>query len=286
MFERILVPLDGSASAEQALPYARALAAPGAELVLVRAVPSGGPAAHPDREVARRQLDAAAAALRQDAPGVRVEAVVASGPPESEILRLASEWGSDLVAMASRGRRGPAERVLGSVADGVAAAAGVPVLVVRAGEVVGDPGRQGVRRLLVPLDGSASGARVLALAEALAVGCSAPIHLLAAVDPADAAPPGELDADVTRDALAKLRAEAQNMLELAGAGLLRAGLGATWQLESGRPADAIVAAAGAGDVILLASRGRGGGARWPLGSVAARVLRYAPAPVLLLHTPT
>lgn len=295
MLQRILLPLVGSVRAEQAIPYAWSIAEPDAQLVLLRVMPSlesptarsGSPVgggSEPEREAARRQLAATVARIRAASPNARVETVVVLGNPATEIVRVARERGLDLIVMASQGRNELTKRVLGSVADQVARAAGVPVMVVRGrdGVVEGEGGGPRFRRLVVPLDGSDRAMRALAAAEAWARRDATPICLLAAVDPAHALPPSGAPAaeDDYRDALAELRMEAQLMLEGTGARLLGAGFAATWQVIEGPAADAIIGAARAGDLIVLTSRGWSGAARWPLGSVAEKVVRYAPVPVL------
>ena len=104
----IVVPLDGSTFAEQALPTARALAeAFGAYLVLVRAVPEGTqdsePGAHGQRE-ARDYL----AHLREqlEAQGVSITAVAEPGVAINVIEHAWREQGAGLLVMASHGQGG------------------------------------------------------------------------------------------------------------------------------------------------------------------------------------
>ncbi|HEU0114025.1 MAG TPA: universal stress protein [Thermomicrobiales bacterium] len=126
-------------------------------------------------------------------------------------------------------------------------------------------------------------ARALIAAQSLATRCAAPICLLTAIDPPAIVPPATvgIDAAAAHDALAAAEAEAHQLLEQAGAQLLRAGHTAAWHARRGSAAAVILAAVAAGDLIVLMSRGGSGSAAWPLGSVAAQVLRYAPTPVLL-----
>jgi nucleotide-binding universal stress UspA family protein len=280
--QRILIPLDGSAFADQALPYVRLLASPGAEVILLRARP-GGAAAAEDRDAAHRRLAETADEMRRGVPDARVDVVVTSGDPAAAILQAAGQRRVDLVVLASRGHRAPAQRILGSVADQVAAATPCPIFIVRPSEPGGHPTTPEVRRVIVPLDGSAQEARALAAARTLAALRSAPLQLLTAIDPDAVVPPvAAVDAAVGRDELAAAEAEAQQMLEQAGARLLRAGQAVAWHVRQGPAAAVILATVAAGDVIVLGSRGGSGHGKWPLGSVAAQVLRYAPTPVLLL----
>ena len=142
----ILVPLDGSAFAEQALPLAQQLAqASNATLVLVAAVPPIGDMglalagvepmwmladsyATDDRE--KDYLNNIAQRVR--ATGITVHTCCMWDAPAQAILRTSTEEGADLVVMTTHGRTGVQRLWLGSVAHKVLHAADVPVLLVRA----------------------------------------------------------------------------------------------------------------------------------------------------------
>jgi nucleotide-binding universal stress UspA family protein len=146
-FRRILVPLDGSALAEQALGPATTLGGlMGAEFTLLEAVEPltfigdelGGFAPDVDQsgvlagleEQARAYLDGVARRLR--AGGLAVQTRVAGGKfPTGAILEAAREGKADLIALATHGRGGVSRLLLGSVADKVVRGASTPVLVFR-----------------------------------------------------------------------------------------------------------------------------------------------------------
>src|SRR5690349_1079564 len=169
----LLIPLDGTPESAIAIAPARALvAAAGARLTLLRAVPEGnvdenGAAA----EYLRRIVDGLAA------NGVQCEAVLRTGEPAGTILAEARERRCDLVVMATHGRSGIGRAVLGSVAQGVLADGRTPVLLVRPG---GHP-VSAIRTLLVPLDGSPGGAIALGLALGLARATGAALVLVQVV---------------------------------------------------------------------------------------------------------
>ena len=152
VFERILVPLDGSDLAEEVLPYVTALARQfGSSVVLLLAdqsarlyletagAPGGVPIALPianpepfiegERAAAEGYVEAVAQRLRAAAVNARGERV--EGPPVETILRRASELRADLIAMTTHGRGGLRRVVYGSVAEAVLRAAPCPVLLVR-----------------------------------------------------------------------------------------------------------------------------------------------------------
>jgi nucleotide-binding universal stress UspA family protein len=146
---RILVPLDGSAANEAALPVAEGLAADlGGALVLVRAVARPDLVFAPDallapllqeelaeeQAIAERYLRDVAARLA--APGRPVEAVVRVGRPGLDmaaavIEAVGRECGAALVVMTSHRRAGLERLLLGSVADATLRHGTLPVILVR-----------------------------------------------------------------------------------------------------------------------------------------------------------
>ena len=141
MYRRILVPLDGSALAEQALPHAIAQAKhTGAELILLRVlVPLSRRQGLPEAAVRRAEEWTAAGAAEyleliaagisdQDLP---VQAVTIEGRPHPQITRFAEDNRVDLIVMSTRGHSGISRWLIGSVADRVVRGSKVPVLLVR-----------------------------------------------------------------------------------------------------------------------------------------------------------
>ena len=150
MFQKILVPLDGSKLAECALTYAEELAkgCNTEEVILVSVTervqgyrpeedpgqPSGlrlTPEATGKKErQAQRYLGRIAKAL--EAKGIRVRTEVLLGNPTEEIAIYAKHPGCDVIVMSSHGHSGPSRWTHGSVTDRVLRSSCVPVLVVRA----------------------------------------------------------------------------------------------------------------------------------------------------------
>jgi universal stress protein A len=140
MFQRILVPLEHTATDTAILEYIRPLAREsGAKLVLIHVA---------DGWVARniKQLDLRESEEMKDdrvylertcatlqAEGFPCEAVFAAGDPAKEIAEAADREKCDLIAMATHGHRGLGDVVRGSVASELRHITLVPVLMVRAG---------------------------------------------------------------------------------------------------------------------------------------------------------
>ena len=275
MFKRILVALDGSQLSEAALPYVTALSsALGSELVLVRALQASsivipvGPYGMPEvyqelydteERTAREYLDHVATPLQEQ--GRTVRTVVASGPPASVILGTADEEQADLIAIATHGRSGFSRFALGSVAEVVLHAANCPLLIVRGTR----PSPANPTRILVPLDGTP-------LAEA---GLPQTCELAQALG---------LEIMLVRVAANSAEREvAAAYLEQVAARLRRENLTVTTRVTEGAAAEQVLQVATVQDVSLIAmtTHGRGGPARWVLGSVAESIVRDAAVPVLV-----
>ena len=144
MYQKILLPLDGSETSHRALRHASGIArATGGEVVLVQVIdseaqmlaqtatatieplPSGAitadivhDAVEAQRAAAEENLERAAQQLRED--GVTaITTQVLEGSPGDVITSTAAELGCDLVVMATHGRSGIRRAILGSVADHV-----------------------------------------------------------------------------------------------------------------------------------------------------------------------
>ena len=148
MFNKILVPLDGSEVAMSILPTVEDFAKTmGASLVLFHAVepitayPGFEAAAVPSMSIVTDELQAQAkqilgrAAEGAKARGVQTEMVVCLDMAVDGILRVGDDLKCDLIAIGTHGRSGLGRLVLGSVADGVVRrSADIPCLVIRSGE--------------------------------------------------------------------------------------------------------------------------------------------------------
>ncbi|MGQ9731672.1 MAG: universal stress protein [Candidatus Zipacnadales bacterium] len=140
MYSTVLVPLDTSELAEQALPHAIELARRfGAEVELLTVIPASldntlSPGITAD-EWDPRQLEAEeyleAIAGRLAAEGITVRSEVRRGDVAEEIIDHATHC--DLIVMCTHGRSGLGRWVYGSIADRTLRYATVPVLLVRAG---------------------------------------------------------------------------------------------------------------------------------------------------------
>jgi nucleotide-binding universal stress UspA family protein len=143
------------------------------------------------------------------------------------------------------------------------------------------------QRIVVPLDGSDVAEQALPEAQRLALLTGAPIHLVRVIDPTQLPWYGSygvvMDAATVQGVLGDEERMGDAYLSSVAKRLEEMGITANTELRRGRAARELVAAAKTGDVIVLASHGRGGITRWLLGSVAEDVLRHASVPVLLIR---
>ncbi len=157
MYEKIVVPLDGSKLAECVLPHVEDIArgCDTEEVILVTVTerivgykhvaqyiqpvgpfPPPEPVTEASVDVGKKQrqgqryLSRIAKGLQKK--GINVQAEVLIGNPAEEITKFTERCGADLIVIASHGRSGPSRWAHGNVADKVFRASCVPVLMVRA----------------------------------------------------------------------------------------------------------------------------------------------------------
>lgn len=145
MYQRILVPVDGSATSGQALREAIKLAAGKAQLRLVHVIEEIYPLdtegyAYIDhialQEAVRHTGERVLAQAAKEAQrlGVTAETVLleAGGERVADVIDgEAKNWPADLIVIGTHGRSGLSRLLLGSVAEGVARGTSVPVLLIR-----------------------------------------------------------------------------------------------------------------------------------------------------------
>ena len=304
MFQRIVVPLDGSRFAEAALAPARELArAFGSRMLLVRAVPPHGfPAvapgsrmefaataglahnANPDEhQIVVERADEADAYLHTVTQHLRLagydaDLALALAAPGSAIAQAAAIEHADLIVMATHLRwKVPATLTASPTLD-LLVRSRVPLLAWRvtgAEEPEGGPDvddrppllARPAYPLVVPLDGTPLAEHALLVAEALARTFGLRVVLVCAVSES------QLEADAAaylRDIQAELKQRGVHARPVTGVGDPLSVIETIWRREYG-------------GLIVMASRGRLGPHGTIFGSLAARVLEEAEAPVLVVR---
>lgn len=153
MFERILVPLDGSKVGEAALPVIGQLfdkLAPGTrvEVTLIGVITllrhwvvvgeASAPVSYTEEELNIIKQRVSDYLIRTGEPlkqkGISVNTIVTLGNAADEILKASVDIKADLIAMSTHGRSGLRRLAFGSITDKVLHRSHIPVLMVRAAE--------------------------------------------------------------------------------------------------------------------------------------------------------
>jgi nucleotide-binding universal stress UspA family protein len=287
MFRSILVPLDRTPFAEQAVPLAVAVARrTGAKVDLATVhhayyvdepVPAHAPFDRERDERIRRDEQAYLDALAGRATGVSVSTAVLTGTAvlpntvADALLERAAAERTELIVMATHAR-GAMGRLAaaGSVADELVRRASLPVLLWPGERAVGPTG-PAIDRMLIALSGAAAPERILEPAAGVARALGSRCVLLRVVEAAN--PSGVAEAEAYLAGVAA---------RLAGQGVQAE----TRVVTAPVAADAILAAAereGCG-LIALAGEGHTRVGRLVLGSTAEKVIVGASTPVLALRT--
>lgn len=292
----ILLPLDTSTFAEQALPLALGLARRhGAALrlaivhvPLVSTLIDGVPHVDPQLDAEVRDHERGyveGLAERLTAGGVPTTAVVLDGPVVDALEAEVRASGAELVVMSTHGRGGLSRMWLGSVADGLVRRGPAPVLLVRSREGGAVTGEATFRHVVVPLDGSGLAAE--ALEQALKVGepASTRYTLVRAVAPVTVVGPHATEV-IAAEYQTHHEEEARRGLEEVAERLRSLGAEVDVVVVTHpSPAAAILETAESrgADLICIATHGRTGLPRLLLGSVADKVVRSAKVPVLVVR---
>ncbi len=304
MFKQILVPLDGSIRAEQALPVATRLArASSGSIVLVRVANfpldyGGGYTQAPllTEQMIETELDnidnyLKTVATSEALAGISTKTEAMFGQPLQDILSVAESRRVDLIVICSHGRTGLMRWALGSVAQALAHQSPVPLLVLReSGQVPAISSGKITHPVcaLVALDGSPFAETALIPAANLVAALAAPsegiLHLTHVLTHK-----GDNSKQGAKTYIAGVTEHLQQKLK-------NLNLSITWSLLNDRDvAGAIVDVAehdegttkaervNGCDLIAMSTHGRGGLERLMLGSVTERVLHSTKLPMLIVR---
>lgn len=265
MYDRILVTVDGSPFAESIIPYAAGIAAAtGGRLEALRV-------AH------ENELPAAEEYVGElgKRGGIAATSVPADGLPAPAILREVEGAPAGLLAMATHGRGGLLETIMGSVASEVLQQAKCPLLLFRpSGDEVDVTERRVITSIVLALDGSEYSERVMLPAASLAKAIGAQIKVVQVISP-DARVEGVTSGDVMESSYVRSRA---------GAIQDEFGVQPDWDVLHGDPAEAISDhVRGMQNAMLaMASHARAPLTKVVLGSVTSACLRRTGLPVLVV----
>jgi nucleotide-binding universal stress UspA family protein len=286
MFEKILVPLDGSKIAEQAFPFVAELAtAFGSEVICAGICePEESEYGH----VCQVYINSQAELLKNKmGTTAKMKPVVLSGRAADEILNYAKNNNVSLVVMTSHGRSGIKPWSLGSTVDKVLHKVDAPLLIIKATEKAAASGKTGLfSKILAPLDGSKAGESALPYAielmkklnaevvlfEVLATGKH--VHTIGGLNYVNFQ---DLDMNSTKVTAEEYLSKLSGKFEESKAS-------AKFDIRMGDPAEEIIkyAREKKASLITLSSHGHSGIERWAYGSVTYKVLQTTDKSVLLV----
>ncbi|MFC2003609.1 universal stress protein [Chloroflexota bacterium] len=293
MFERILLPLDGSQLAEVAVPYAEYLAGRlGSEVILLHVCHSEeGPYRNMHQIYLGHMANIMQREMRKGLPKSeqsKVRAEVLVGEPADMVCDYVEKNDIKMIVMAARGGSGLKVWFLGSVADKVVRAVKIPVLLVRAqnGRPVSGGGKL-ISRILLPLDGSDASKRSVPYALELAKRLKASISLFGMAERAQYTytfSEGMVEEYARMEAAAE-RSIRAHLIEVEKE-LRQEGVRVTHAVTRGIDAASEILGQEKKtntDLVVMATRGRSPIGRWVFGSVAEKVLREGDLPLLLVR---
>ena len=298
MYTRMLIPLDGSKTAENVLPYGRILARTfQIPVELMEVLDIAGMASHIAAEKARllgtvvtegeRSSEQYLQKIASSFSDVNVRCTVEKGRPEDVIIEKAAADKTTLIAMATHGRSGMSRWLLGSIAEKVLRATTNPLLLVRANEEALIEGEAALRSIIVPLDGSELAESVLPTAVKFARLLNIGMVLFRAYElPASAYYGRENYLPNYEELKNRVKEQAQDYLDkrieaIKAEGVQRV---SSVLMEGSGPNEIIdYARKTPNALITMCTHGRSGVKRWVLGSVTEKVVRHSGDPVLVMR---
>ncbi|MCO8268270.1 universal stress protein [Haloferax sp. AB510] len=296
MFDRLLFPTDGSEGADAVLDHVVDMAdAHDATLHLLHVAPpkperrpnlrdegdeGDGAAGERRRTDGERFVSDAAARASQSDAGVVTS--VEHGEPYRVITEYAAEQDVDLVVMPTHGRTGLSRLLLGSTTERVVRRSDVPVLTIRpdAATDLAYP----YADVLTPTDGSACATAAVTFGSELAAATDAALHAVSVVNVAafGADIRGPLLIDELEERASDAVEQAGDVAAAAGVETVRESVGRDVSIHHG-----ILAYIDEHDVdlVVMGTHGHTGFDRYMLGSVAEKLVRTSPVPVVTVREP-
>jgi|AntDeeMetagen681_2_1112603.scaffolds.fasta_scaffold07433_1 nucleotide-binding universal stress UspA family protein len=294
MYDRILLPVDGSDEAKRAAKRGIELARTfDAAVDIVHVVERRS------RRLARTDAETAQLRERGDRILAEIEALASAvdrpvtttlteGTPAVRIAEHAADRDASLIVIGKQGLTGLGKRLLGGVTEGVLQRSDVPVLVVPAGDRSAEDAFD-YARVLVPTDGSESAAAAAPHGATVARRYGATVHVLSVVDLQAAG--GAFNAGGLEKSFVE-RLEAQGMAAVDELADEIEGRDADLELETDVVRTTSFDGVAAGireyvaehdvDIVVMGSHGRSNLRRQLLGSVTATVLRTVDIPILVV----
>ncbi len=287
LYQKILVPLNGSDLAEKALPYARSIAKLKKSNLILFSVSLTMFVERRDR-LFSSYLEIKSKELHEE--GIKATIATSYGDVAEEIIKYTRNNKPDLIVMATHGYSGAKKWMFGSITHKVLYNTKIPVLLIKSQS---SESSVEFNKILVPVDGSSFSESTFPHVEELSRNTKREVLLLhvseAPVVPSYGSRPinptwkkyrddtwAEMEKqavaylDKVRGALKKKRIKVQSKVVKA---------------EIGKVAQTImqISREDKADLIIIATQGRSGVSRWVYGSIANRIMEESSQPVLLIR---
>jgi nucleotide-binding universal stress UspA family protein len=241
MFDKLLVPLDGSDAAEIVLPYVVDIARAFSNEITLATAEESGPSGK--SHLFDSYLTTTADELRKSVDKtIKVNTSVLSGKPAEAVVRYARDSNIDLIIIAGHGASGGSPLQLGNIALRILSASATPVLLVRK-KAGGDAAISAelIKRIMVPLDGSELSRGALDVAVPTAVGLKAELVLFQAVEPIRYVPGFEtMTPNIVLPSNDEIKSSAARYLEDIEQSIEKKGAAASSVVVADAPAEAIL----------------------------------------------
>ncbi|MFH1524073.1 MAG: universal stress protein, partial [Chloroflexota bacterium] len=284
--QNIVVLLDGSEYAAQALPLAGTIAqAMGAKLTLLSTVKKNSKASREqlDRNAAQRQEYLDGVIKQLEDRGIPAQSRIRPGSIYEATIALSKENGVDLVVTTTVGGSGKSHWPTGGLSHKLVQMIDKPVLLIQSNEKRSEQTTPHLDRILVALDGSSYSERVLPYARALAKSFNSELVLLC-VPAVPEAKEYRAAADVLENIRDQAETNMRKFLDRISRLLHRDHLKVRVVVTGSIPEHTVVEVAEAenADLIMLTSQGRGGFNALLMGSVAEHVVQNSLVPVFMV----
>ena len=264
MFQRIMVPVDGSELSEAILPHASELARRlQIPLVLLTVLDPALVDISNIKDETEQYMNRLAHNLKMD--GLEVEVLVSFGDAAEQIVEVVGSRQCDIIAMSTHGRTGWERIRLGSVTDKVIHSVEIPVMTIAPGRVSqSETLGETISRIVVLLDGSPLSETSLPMAGGLAKALSLELLLIRVITHG------------AMDAYHYLREIAEDMAH--------GGVKVSQKLLYGPPDRKIIEwmQESTGEIVMLTPHGRRGMSRAVYGSVSETLIRSLGRPILII----
>lgn len=295
MYDKILVPLDGSELAEVSLPYAEELASRlGSEITLIYLSPSEN---NPYYNVRKLYLDNIVNTTKGECKelcpepelkAINIKSAMLVGNVGEEIVHYADNEDMGLIVLATHGRSGIKKWAMGSVASKVITGTRRPVMLIRAREGATGAAKKGtIDKMLLPLDGSAESESILPHALMIASNFKSDVVLLQSISLAYPTYTADAFAYVTYtdQQMDAMKTSSLNYLEKIAAAFREKGIETRCDVRFGSAAEEIINYAEEieADLVAMTTHGRSGIGRWLFGSTTIRMVKGGNTNLLLVR---